>query len=376
MGKTELWLSRFCSSCSSFFNSSSCWLLLHERGLVAAADDLLFQRPGLVLQDGGAVRGLQLLHDLRIVVDQQEHIELEGGLAVLQLVEILEAEGEGEGKMVFFEAGKILVVEAHRHLLRGGRDRVAAGAHEQHLEVADGRHGVEKLLAQGLEYQRRVAVAPLVHAVIEIAAYFEVARLELGQGAVGVEDGERQVVGIGEERLVAALRFLEKSQVQETRLAVPETLHLELDARVVGQAQVIAAAVLKAADLVDHQVVENGRVVLVDDDVDDQVEKDRDQHDGRDDEEQRGDDQAVADLPEQAAADDAQQAEKGQDAGQPEECLEGARLEKEIGDGSGRGRQDDRQVEFMKLAQHGWIIYRLGAILQELSGQDLADGLR
>ena len=36
---------------------------------------------------------------------------------------------------------------------------VAAGAHEQHLEIADRRHGVEKLLVQGLKDQRRVAVA-------------------------------------------------------------------------------------------------------------------------------------------------------------------------------------------------------------------------
>ena len=61
----------------------------------------------------------------------------------------------------------------------------------------------------------------------------------------------------------------------------------ELDPGLVGQAEVIVAALLEAADVVDHQVVEDGRVVLVDDDVDDQVEKDRDQHDGRDDEEQR-----------------------------------------------------------------------------------------
>ena len=91
-----------------------------QRRLVAAADDLLFQRLDLGLQDAGAVRGFQLLQDLRIVVDQQEHVELEGGLAVLQLVEIPEAEGEGKGEMVFFEAGKVLVVQAHRHLLGGG----------------------------------------------------------------------------------------------------------------------------------------------------------------------------------------------------------------------------------------------------------------
>ena len=164
------------------------------------------------------------------------------------------------------------------------------------------RHGIESSLVQGREDQHREAVAPLLHAVVQDPVHLEITGLEAGQRAVGGEGLEREIFGIGEKRPVAAGRFPEKSQVQETRLARLEALHFLRDPGLVGQVEVIVAAIFKTADLVDHQVVENGGVVLVDDDVDDQVEKDRDQHDGRDDEEQRRDDEPVADLPEQAAA--------------------------------------------------------------------------
>ena len=178
---------------------------------------------------------------------------------------------KGKGKWYFSKAAESLA--SRRTVISWVEALVMAlppAPMNMHLEVADRRHGVEGPLVQGLQDQRRVAVLALLHAVVEDAARLEVARLELGQRAVGVQDLQRQVLGIGEEGLEPAVLFLEKGQVQEARPAAAEALHFLDDARLVGQAEVIVRALREALDVVLQQVVEDGRVVLVDDDVGDQ----------------------------------------------------------------------------------------------------------